>query len=83
MTVQKPTPADNIYILGTGCLLAMIMVFAYKGQILKSVTSAAMALILGSLWLLVMQVLASDWSILSSTCDAGQGRHQDIGDCSE
>ena len=47
-----------IFFLGTGGLTVMVFFYIYKAQFLNSVTAAAMALILGSLWILVRQVRA-------------------------
>ena len=43
---------------GTGGVTVMVFFYIYKAQFLNSVTAAAMALILGSLWILVRQVRA-------------------------
>ena len=52
--------SGNILILFLGTLGLTIMVFfySYKAQFLNSVMAAAMALTLGSLWILVKQVRA-------------------------
>lgn len=48
----------QFFFLGTGGVTVLVFFYIYKAQFLNSVTAAAMALILGSLWILVRQVRA-------------------------